>query len=42
MPLLIPPPPSPPSLCFAVHCSVYYVKSYAQGTGIVRLPVGIV
>ena len=25
-----------------LFCSFYYVKSYAQGTGIVRLPVGIV
>lgn len=32
--------PDPPPL--PAPCSFYYVKSYVDGTGIVRLPVGIV
>jgi hypothetical protein len=30
------------ALVSAAGCSFYYVKSYAEGSGIVRLPAGIV
>jgi hypothetical protein len=30
------------SAAIPISCSWYYVKSYAEGSGIVRLPAGIV
>lgn len=34
--------PCPPCHASSSACSWYYVKSYAEGSGIVRLPAGIV